>query len=128
MALLVTTIASPTAGAVSRPSPFTALESFDNGILPMNWRFFVAIGRCEQPGDGKWGINWTHPGPTYPGGLGVFAPLWTEDGIDGTDMAPSPDKATPIQQMLQAQKIIDKYGVYAWGCTDEALAVATFYE
>ena len=116
------------AWAETRPAPRVAQESFENGILPLNWKFFVAIGRCEQPGDGKWGINWTHPGPTYPGGLGVFAPLWTEEDISGLPMASSPDKATPVQQMIHAQMIIDKYGKYAWGCTGVALADAPFYE
>jgi hypothetical protein len=30
--------------------------------------------------------------------------------------------------MIHAQRIIDKYGVYAWGCTGEALAAAPFNE
>ena len=112
----------------NRPAPAHAVEAFRTEILPLNWKFFVEIGRCEQPGDGRWGINWKHPGPTYPGGLGVFAPLWTEDGIDGTDLAPTIPEATPIEQMIHAQRIIDKYGVYAWGCTGVALANAPFYE
>lgn len=109
-------------------------------IVP-NYKFFIAIGRCEQPApadaqrkDGTWpkkyawGINWTHPGPTYPGGLGVFAPLWTEKGIEGTDLAPTIPQATPIEQMIHAQRIIDRYGIYAWGCTGRALAVASYHE
>jgi hypothetical protein len=114
--------------AQARPAPAHAKKAFATEILPMNWRFFVEIGRCEQPGDGRWGINWTHPGPTYAGGLGVFTPLWTEDGIDGTDLAPTIPEATPIEQMIHAQRIIDKYGKYAWGCTGVALANAPFYE
>lgn len=112
--------------------------------LPKNSAFFIAIGRCEQPApagrqleppsqsfpygvwaDGyEYGINWHHPGPTYPGGLGVFAPLWTEDGLDGRDLAPSAVQATPIEQMLHAQRIVDKYGPYAWGCAGVALSQA----
>ena len=126
--LHVMIVAMSNAAAEPRPAPSVAQSAFETKILPLNWQFFVAIGRCEQPGDGKWGITWTHPGPTYPGGLGVFAPLWSEEDISGLSMASSPDKATPIQQMIQAQKIIDKYGVYAWGCTGEALAAAPYYE
>ena len=108
---------------------------------PVNWKFFRAIGRCEQPApasarkkDGSWpkrymwGIDWHHSGASYPGGLGVWAPLWTESGIAGTDMAPSPDRATPVQQMIQAQRIINRYGVYAWGCTGVALSQAPYIE
>jgi hypothetical protein len=100
-----------------------------------NWRFFRAIGRCEQPApagaqrkDGTWpkrymwGIDWHHQGASYPGGLGVWAPLWREKGIAGTDMAPSPEKATPREQMIQAQRIVRRYGLYAWGCAGVALA------
>lgn len=117
-----------TSMAQARPAPAHAKEAFRTEILPTNWRFFVEVGRCEQPGKGRWGIHWTHPGPTYPGGLGVFAPLWTEDGIDGTDLAPTIPEATPVEQMIHAQRIIDKYGVYAWGCTGVALSKAPFYE
>lgn len=118
----------PAGAHAERPAPATAKEAFATQILPRNWRFFVAIGRCEQPGDGRWGIDWTHPGPTYPGGLGVYAPLWTEPGIAGTDLAPSAPEATPIEQMIQAQRIVDRYGVYAWGCAGVALAQAPYFE
>lgn len=97
--------------------------------LVPNYKFFIAIGRCEQPGDGKWGIAWRQVrNYSYPGGLGVWAPLWEEEGIKGTDLASSADRATPIEQMIHAQRIIDKYGKWAWGCTGEALAQAPFYE
>jgi len=97
--------------------------------LVPNYKFFIAIGRCEQPGDGKWGIAWSQTRNwSYPGGLGVWEPLWREEGIDGRDLAPSADKATPLEQMIQAQRIVDKYGPYAWGCTGVAMAQAPFYE
>lgn len=126
-----------TESRAERPAPAHAVEAMRTEVLPANSEFFIAIGRCEQPApadkqrkDGswqkgyEWGINWHHPGPTYPGGLGVFAPLWTEDGIDGRDLAPTIPEATPAEQMIHAQRIIDKYGPYAWGCTGRALAVA----
>lgn len=129
-------VLAPVASA-ERPAPAQALHEMATELYPANRDFLIAIGRCEQPAppdkqrkDGswqkgyEWGINWHHPGPTYPGGLGVFAPLWTEDGIDGRDLAPTIQEATPAQQMIHAQRIIDKYGPYAWGCTGRALAVA----
>lgn len=58
----------------------------------------------------------------------MFAPLWTEEGIEGLDLAASPNKATPIEQMIHSQRIIDKYGVYAWSCAGRALAAAPFYD
>ena len=94
--------------------------------LVPNYKFFIAIGRCEQPGDGKWGIAWQQNyNHSFPGGLGIWKPLWTEDGISGVRFAPSADKATILEQMLQAQMIINKYGVYAWGCTGVALSQAS---
>ena len=111
-------------------------------IEVVNWRFFRAIGQCEQPAPANarmkngrwpkrymWGIDWHQTRNwSYPGGLGIWKPLWTEKGIAGTDMAPSADKATPREQMIQAQRIIDKYGKYAWGCTGVALARARFVD
>lgn len=109
-------------------------------IVP-NYKFFIAIGRCEQPAPAAaqrkngtwpkkyaWGINWTHPGPTYPGGLGVWYGLWHEKGIAGTDLAPTIPRATPIEQMIHAQRIVNRYGVYAWGCAGRALAVAPYHD
>jgi hypothetical protein len=133
------------AASISRPAPRVAERSWPpvarkaKAKLPKNWRFFVAIGRCEQPAPetrkrhGRWpkryawGIDWHQTrNYSYPGGLGVWAPLWSEKGIAGTKMAPSADRATPIQQMIQAQRIVDRYGKYAWGCTGVALAQAKF--
>lgn len=145
--VLTTLVVTPTASA-QRPAPAEAMDAMATEVLPVNWEFFVAIGRCEQPAPmdkqlkepsrrnpwGVWregyeyGINWRHPGPTYPGGLGVFAPLWTEEGIVGTDLAPTIPQATPVEQMIHAQRIIDKYGPYAWGCTGRALAIAPFID
>ena len=134
------------APAGARPAPRKAMVSWskfaERHQLPRNWRFFVAIGRCEQPApaDGrkangswperyKWGIHWHQVhNYSFPGGLGVWAPLWEERGISGLDLAPSANRATPIEQMIQAQRIIDKYGKYAWGCTGRALDAAPYYE
>lgn len=130
-------LACAPAALAERPAPADAVKALRTEVLPANSRFFIAIGQCEQPApadrqrtDGswepgfEWGINWHHPGPTYPGGLGVYAPLWTEDGIAGTDMAPSIQDATPVEQMIHAQRIINRYGAYAWGCAGRALAIA----
>lgn len=108
----------------------------------INWRFFRAIGRCEQPApasarrkDGSWpkkymwGIDWhQRRNWSFPGGLGIWEPLWHEEGIAGTDMAPTADRATPKEQMIQAQRIINRYGVWAWGCTGVALSQAPYHE
>ena len=101
---------------------------------PRNFAFWIALGRCEQPApadkrraDGTWqkgyehGVNWHHPGPTYPGGLGVYAPLWNESGTKGVGTQAT---ATPTVQMRQAQRVLTKYGATAWGCSGVAQATA----
>lgn len=104
-----------------RPVRHTRLE-----VLVPNWKVFIALGRCEQPGDGKWGIAWDQTrNSSYPGGLGVFAANWNSEEFGGLDMAPSADKATPIQQMIQAQRIINTYNIHAWGCGGVALSHAS---
>lgn len=120
-----------------RPAPERSSHRLRD-VVP-NYRFFIAIGRCEQPAPAgmrkangrwkkgyEWGIDWHSNGASYPGGLGVWRPLWTEKGIAGTDMAPSANRATPIEQMIHAERIVKRYGLYAWGCTGVALSVAPY--
>jgi Lysozyme like domain len=120
--------------SASRPSPRAAVTAWAILTRPKNYRFWIALGRCEQPApadkqraDGSWqagyehGVDWHHPGPTYPGGLGVYAPLWTETGVEGVG---DQTTATPETQMDQAQLILDKYGATAWGCHGVAEATA----
>lgn len=90
-----------------------------------NWRYFRALGRCEQPGDGLWGIGWDTQGRSYPGGLGVSATLWHSAGTNATSMSLHQHEASPAMQMIHAQMVVNKYGVFAWGCADEALAQAS---
>ena len=35
-------------------------------------RVLLEVARCEQPGNGWRGVRWDHPGPWYPGGMGVL--------------------------------------------------------
>jgi hypothetical protein len=95
-------------------------------------KFLIRIGQCEQPAhkshykNKKWdkgyahGIDWKHESDTYPGGLGVFAALWLEEATSGLAYARVANRATPHQQLLQAEKIITRYGKHAWGCAGVA--------
>lgn len=74
--------------------------------------YWVAIGRCEQPGDGWAGVYWNHPGPSYQGGLGFYRGTW--DGYKPEGYPEDAGDATPQQQMVVADIVYDAGGY--WGC------------
>lgn len=78
---------------------------------------WVAIGRCEQPGDGWNGVWWSHRGPTYQGGLGFWYGTWDsfKQGTSAENIDNAGD-ATWEQQMEVARKVRDRHGYRAWGC------------
>jgi hypothetical protein len=78
---------------------------------------WLAMGRCEQPGNEWGGVRWSHPGPTYQGGLGFWYGTW-DSFKQGTSAAgiDNAGQATPMQQIEVARKIRDRYGYRAWGC------------
>jgi len=83
-------------------------------LLPPNHDLWVRIGRCEQPGSGYKGVNWSHPGPTYQGGLGIWYGNW--DALKPKGYPADAGQATWRQQMIVANKLAGIYGVSAWGC------------
>jgi hypothetical protein len=74
-----------------------------------DWYRFIRLGRCEQPGRGKWGVNWDQNGPTYGGGLGIYRGTWWS--VD----PPYPLWGTIPQTLLVADAIRDRFGITAWG-------------
>lgn len=82
--------------------------------LPAHHDLWVRIGRCEQPGRGYKGINWSHKGPTYQGGLGFYSGTWQAFKEPG--MPSNAGYATWRQQMWIANKLFRKYGTSPWGC------------
>lgn len=117
-----TTVAPPT---TTRPRPTTttttAPEPEVQGEAVVadgdDVEAWLAIGRCEQPGNEWGGVRWSHPGPTYQGGLGFWYGTWdsfkagtSAEGIDNAG------DATPAQQMEVARNIRARYGYRAWGC------------
>ena len=85
--------------------------------LPHNYSTWIAIGRCEQPGR-EWpgGIYWSHPGPTYGGGLGIYQGTWQAFKPPVKGFPSTPGQATWRQQMWVANRIYARYGTSAWGC------------
>jgi len=77
-----------------------------------DWRGFVNLGKCEQPGDSKYhdGVAWGNQGPTYGGGVGLFAGTWRAAG--------SPYKVfsgDKWETILVSDAIRDRFGITAWG-------------
>lgn len=83
-------------------------------ILPANHDLWIAIGKCEQPGPGYMGVNWSHTGPTYQGGLGFWYGTWT--GFKYPGMPSNAGYATWRQQMKVANRLLALYGTSPWGC------------
>jgi hypothetical protein len=83
-------------------------------LLPANHDLWIRIGRCEQPGPGYRGINWSHTGPTYQGGLGFWHGTWT--GFKYPGMPSNAGYATWRQQMEVANRLLALYGTSPWGC------------
>lgn len=82
--------------------------------MPDNSEVWIRIGRCEQPGSGKWGIDWTHPGPQFQGGLGFYSGTW--DSYRPSGYPDEAGQATWRQQMNVANRVANDVGFSAWGC------------
>jgi hypothetical protein len=67
---------------------------------------WLALAQCETGG------NWSAPGPTYVGGLGMYGPNWAAHG--GLQYAPAANLATPQQQIAVATNLWLSGGT--WGC------------
>ena len=83
--------------------------------LPKNYHLWIRMGQCEQPGR-EWPgrIYWSHPGPTYGGGLGIYQGTWNAWKVKG--MPSRPGLATWRQQMWVANRIAADVGFSAWSC------------
>lgn len=83
-------------------------------LLPENHDLWIRIGRCEQPGDGYMGVNWSFDGATYQGGLGIWAGNW--DSLKPRGYPADAGQADWRQQMEVANRLAANYGFGAWGC------------
>lgn len=83
-------------------------------LLPPNHDLWVRIGRCEQPGPGYKGVNWSFPGPTFQGGLGFYFGTW--DGYKPRGFPADAGSASWRQQMRVANILLGEYGTSPWGC------------
>ena len=81
--------------------------------------FWQTMARCET------GNNWQNSGD-YAGGLGIYVGTWRQWG--GREFAPTPDQATPAQQIVIANRVSTQgwqrpdgrfeppVGFSGWGC------------
>src|SRR5262245_23512240 len=76
-------------GAHDRVALDPALRSFAATVSARRWYaekimrdHWLRIGRCEQPGDGYGGVDWSASGRTghghFQGGLGISSGLWRD--------------------------------------------------
>lgn len=114
-ACLLTTGAAAGAQPITLPKHGTTIQAgAAKKRLPARHDLWVRIGRCEQPGRGYKGINWSHPGPRYQGGLGFYSGTWA--AFKEPHMPANAGQATWRQQMWVANKLYARYGTSPWGC------------
>lgn len=77
-------------------------------------RLFILIGRCEQPGNGWEGVNWTHRG-SYNGGLGILNVNWTV-AARALNLPSPAYLASPAQQIAGARYHAAHHSFNGWTC------------
>lgn len=106
---------SPVLPLVARAGAVTSTkQAVSAAKMPKNWKTWIRIGRCEQPGNGAWGIRWNHPGPRFQGGLGFYFGTW--DSFKPNGYPADAGRATWRQQMNVANRVARSVGFSAWGC------------
>lgn len=101
------------AGPNHRKAMRNQWRKVQRSLLPPNYSLWICIGLHEQPGPGHKGINWSHPGPTYQGGLGIWYGNW--DSLKPSGYPADAGQASWRQQMTVANKLMSIYGITAWG-------------
>lgn len=84
------------------------------GVAISTWTTWVRVGRCEQPGPGRWGVWWSHKGGTYSGGLGFYNASWSAFKLRGYPA--NAGDASWRQQMRTAENLWRSVG-WGWGCS-----------
>jgi hypothetical protein len=76
---------------------------------------WTRIAVCESGQDPP---NWRHDSGTYQGGLGFYHGSW--DAFRPAGFPAEAYLATPLQQMIVAERIYDRFGLTGWGCRGAA--------
>lgn len=83
-------------------------------LVPANHDTWLRVGRCERPGSGYGGVEWTNRGPTFMGGLGFYFGTW--GAWKPASYPANAGDATWRQQMVVANRVAADVGFTAWGC------------
>lgn len=94
------------------PTTTTTAPSLESQVYP-SVAYWAVIHECEQRD--SWTIEGVFGnGLRGGGGLGISDGAWWENG--GREFAELPGGAAPVEQMLVAGRILQRYGPGAWGC------------
>jgi hypothetical protein len=109
---------APIMPEASEPEDYApTLERHTRPMAPDS--FWQVMARCET------GNNWQNGGE-YAGGLGIYVGTWGQWG--GREFAPTPDQATPAEQIIVANRVSTQgwmrpdgrlerpVGFSGWGC------------
>ncbi len=109
---------APIMPEASEPEDYApTLERHTRPMAPDS--FWQTMARCET------GNNWQNGGE-YAGGLGIYVGTWGQWG--GREFAPTPDQATPAEQIIVANRVSTQgwmrpdgrferpVGFSGWGC------------
>ena len=112
------TLLAPIMPEASEPEDYApTLERHTRPMAPDS--FWQVMARCET------GNNWQNGGE-YAGGLGIYVGTWGQWG--GREFAPTPDQATPAEQIIVANRVSTQgwmrpdgrlerpVGFSGWGC------------
>ncbi len=111
----------------TRPAPREALRDHATIGYPPHWRTWIKIGRCEQPGNGKYGIAWRNTrNYSYPGGMGFTKLNWISFRPVSAKRIPTMNLASIRQQLWAAERIYQhfarlhgtRYASSVWDCRD----------
>lgn len=100
------------------------LDRLEEQQLSLRWQIdrewpqydeWVRIGVCESGANPP---NWQHNSGTYQGALGFYRGSW--DAFRPAGYPSEAYLATPLQQMVVAERIYDRYGLTGWGCRGAA--------
>lgn len=102
------------ASIVPEPYASGAPAAPSGGVFPSD-EWIIALGRCEQPGDGPHGIWITSEG-TYPGGFGFLPGAY--DRVKDPEWPARMSQASLAQQMEAVRRLgaIEGFVARVWSC------------
>jgi hypothetical protein len=73
---------------------------------------YLSIARCEQRGNGPWGVTWNAYSSSYEGGYGFAHSTWRQFRYPW--MPQSASTASPREQTLVAMRLHARFGWTPW--------------